>query len=274
MGASPSLRPLSAQRHGGWYWQRGWGYGHAGAWALVPITRRELPRAVGAFPLAFVYTGDRPVLHGVLGAEANRSAFVDARARWQGSYVPAYLRGYPFYLMESGVGRHVVAVDESAQALQADAYTGEPLFDETGRPTPGLQRVIDFLGELARSRVQTDRACQVLEEAGVLTEWSLRLDIGGGRVKRLAGLYRVDEPRLNALEADALQRLRDTGALGLAYAQLLSVDQRRRLEALVKARAREQHLPEAEAVFGEPDLEQQIDWDQLDFDDENAAPGD
>lgn len=269
MRSAASLKPLAASRHRGLYWQRARGYRHAATRALVPITRRELPRAVGAFPLAFSYTGDRPVLHAVLGAEPGRSAFVDTRGRWRGAYVPAYLRAHPFYLAERDRDRHVVAVDESAEELAADAYTGEALFDEADQPTAALQRVIDFLGSVARSRVQTDRAAQALEEAGVLAEWRLELHVGGEQPQRLGGLYRIDEPRFNALDAGSLQRLRDTGALGLAYAQLLSADQRRRLEALAKARSREQHLPEAEAVFGEPDLEAQIDWDQLDFGDES-----
>ncbi|MBK5935896.1 SapC family protein [Halorhodospira halophila] len=269
MSSVASLKPLAAGRHRDRFWQRARGYQHAATRALVPITRRELPRAVGAFPLAFAYTGERPVLHAVLGAEPKRSVFVDAKGRWRGPYVPAYLRAHPFYLAERDPDRHVVAVDESAEELGADAYTGEALFDETGTPTPALQRVIDFLGALARSRVQTDRACQALEEAGVLVEWPLSLNLGKEKPQRFGGLYRVNEPRLNALDAEGLQQLRDAGALGIAYAQLLSADQRRRLEALAQARSREQHLPEAEAVFGEPDLEAQIDWDQLNFGDED-----
>ncbi|MCG5531446.1 SapC family protein [Halorhodospira halochloris] len=270
MTSAGSLKPLAAGPHGGYFWQRARGYQHAATRALAPITRRELPRAVGAFPLAFVYTDEWPVLHAVLGAEPKRSAFVDGRGRWRGPYVPAYLRAHPFYLAENGRDRHVVAVDESAEELAGDAYTGEALFDETDAPTPALARVIDFLGALARSRVQTDRAAQALEEAGVLAEWRLALDLGGEKPQRLSGLYRVDESRLNALDAASLQRLRDTGALGLAYGQLLSAEQRRRLEALARTRAREQKLPEADAVFGEPDLERQIDWDRLDFGDEES----
>lgn len=271
MTSAASLKPLAAGRHRAYFWQRARGYRHAANRSLVPITRRELARAVAAFPLAFSYVADRPVLQAVLGAEPRRSAFVDAQGRWRGPYVPAYLRVHPFYLTESGQDRHVVAVDESAEELAADAYTGEALFDETDTPTPTLQRVIDFLRALARSRVQTDRACQALDEAGVLAEWRLELNAGGTQPQRLGGLYRIDEPRLNALEPEAFTRLRDTGALAVAYAQVFSADQRRRLEALAKARSLEQHLPEVEAVFGEPDLEQQIDWDQLDFGDERQS---
>lgn len=264
-----ALKPLAAERHRAWYWQRAQGYHHAADRASVPITRRELPRAVGAFPLAVRYIGERPVLHAILGAEPGRSAFVDPRGRWQGPYVPAYLRAHPFYLAERGGDRHVVAVDESADALQADAYTGEALFDAVDSPTPALQQVIDFLKAVGRSRVGTDRACRALESARVLCEWPLQLQIGEQSLQ-LGGLYRVDEKRLAALDAAAMAQLRDAGALEVAYGQLLSRGQCRRLEALVGARRREAQLPETEAVFSEPDLEQQIDWDQLDLGEDDA----
>ncbi|MFW6380351.1 MAG: SapC family protein, partial [Halorhodospira sp.] len=102
--------------------------------------------------------------------------------------------------------------------------------------------------------------------------WPLELHLGE-QPQRLGGLYRVDEARLNALEGAALERLRDAGALPIAYAQLLSTGQRRRLEALAQVRQREQQLPGAEQVFGATDLEQRIDWDALDFDDDSPGQG-
>lgn len=259
-----SLKPLSAERHRHYYWRRVRGYHHAAERVTMPVTLRELSQAVGAFPLAFLYRGDRPILHAILGAESERSAFVDASGRWRAPYIPAFLRGHPFYLAQQGSDRYVVAVDESAAALSEDPQKGEALFDDQGKPTQALQRLIDFFGQLARNRVLTDRAAQALAQAGVLDEWPLTLDLGNTQPRRLAGLYQVNEARLNALDPGDLQRLRDTGALALAYAQVMSRAQRRRLETLAQMSLRERYLPEAEAIFGEPDLEAQIDWERLD----------
>ncbi|MCG5548682.1 SapC family protein [Halorhodospira halochloris] len=212
MTQKSSLKPLSSNRHRDTYWQRARGYFHAAENHLVPVTSRELPRAVGAFPLVITYQKSGPILQALLGVESGRSAFVDSRGRWRGGYVPAYLGAYPFYLVETAQDKHVVAVDEASAALQADAYIGQPLFTADDKPTPQLQKVIDFLGQVARNRALTDRACRSLDEAGILEPWPLELDIGN-QPRRFSGLYRVSEKQLHGLEGAALQVLRDTGAL-------------------------------------------------------------
>ena len=52
------------------------------------------------------------------------------------------------------------------------------------------------------------------------------------------GLYRIDEAALNALPDDAFMPLRKTGALPLAYAQLLSMNQLALLPKAAEVQAR------------------------------------
>ena len=141
---------------------------------------------------------------------------------------------------------------------------------EEGEPAATVQRSIDFLGRVARSRRSTDRAAEALAAEGVIERWPAQVRIDG-KPRRLGGLYHASERALNGLDPEALSRLRDAGALGIAYAQLLSARALRTLEQAVAAREQEQRaqLP-AEAVFSDAPLEDRIDWDALDFGDEGA----
>ncbi len=270
MSASSTWQALSKTQHRERFWQRARGYLHAVDRGLVPLAARELSRAVGAFPLAF--QGDPPRLVAVLGLWPDRNAFVDSQGRWRGGYVPAHLRAYPFGLTASGRDNYQVVVDTAAEALQADRYTGDPLFTAEGEATKALQPVLDFLRQLAQAQIVTDRACEALAEHGLLSAWQPQVQVEG-QTYRLTGLEHVDEQRLNACSGEALVALRETGALSLAYSQLLSRGQLKALAQQAEARAREAQVPGAEQIFGEPDLEARIDWDALDLGDDPPEQG-
>ena len=261
---------LSKTQHRDRFWQRPRGYHHAADRGLVPLTARELSRAVGAFPIAF--QSDPPRLVAVLGLWPDRNAFVDGQGRWRGGYVPAHLRCYPFRLVAQGPQNYQVVVDTASEALQADRYTGDPLFTAEGEATEAFQPVLDFLRQLAQAQIATDQACQALAEHGLLSAWQPKVQVGD-QTYRLTGLAHVDEQQLNACSGETLVALREAGALSLAYAQLLSQGQLKTLAQQAEARAREAKVPGAEQIFGEPDLEARIDWDALDLGDDEGQGG-
>lgn len=61
-----------------------------------------------------------------------------------------------------------------------------------------------------------------LQNAGVLEPWEIKVKKGDG-IQSVEGLYRVNEGKLNKLPAEEFMLLRDSGALVLAYCQLLSI---------------------------------------------------
>lgn len=260
------LQPLSARRHGSLRWRRARSYAFAEGRAVVPVVASELPRAAGSFPLAFTPRGEGFTLSAVLGIEPEHNLYVRPDGRWRGSYVPAYLRGHPFYLAEAEGSRRVVAVDESSDLLTEDDPEGEPVFDAEGKPTEASQPVIDFLERVARSRAATERACRALAEHGLIEPWSVSVADAEGRSRRLEGLYRVREAALGGLGGEALAELRDRGALRVAYAQVLAQSQIRRLTTLARQHAREasRRSPandiDFSQIFGEDDG-LRFEWD-------------
>jgi hypothetical protein len=222
----PAYAVVSRQTHAGKGWRRYDGYGFAAGEALLPLVGAEFARAAVAMPIAFVGQDGvfRPMA--VLSLVPGRNLFVGPDGKWLGGYVPAVLRGHPFALHRpAGSDQAVLCVDE-ASGLVVDAATpgAEPFFDADGAPAPPVKAVLDFLVQIDANRSATGRAVAALAAAEALTPWSLEVETPEGR-KAVAGLFRVDEARLNALDGETFLGLRAAGALPLAYAQLLSMGQ-------------------------------------------------
>ena len=130
----PQLHPLSTTRHATIRWQRFTSYAFAGNQAVVPLAMAELPRAVGTLPIAFTATATGCQLVSVLGQEPGRNLFIAADGSWRGHYVPAQLRGHPFYLAPSGNGRYRVAIDEASGLVgETGGEALNPALESTGK---------------------------------------------------------------------------------------------------------------------------------------------
>lgn len=157
----------------------------------------------------------------VLGLRARENLFIGEDGTWQGRYVPAFVRRYPFVLAELPGQSLAVCIDEACEGVN-DAE-GEPLFDAQGQDTPFLRNALDFLAACQREHLRTDAFCQRLEQAGLLTEMNARADLVDGRSFSVQGLLVVDEKKLLALpDAQALALFR-AGELGLVTMHLLSL---------------------------------------------------
>lgn len=263
-----ALKPLSPQRHGSFHWRRAPDWRFAETLTTVPITAMEVQRAMGHLPLAFMPRGDGFAFAALLSVDNERNALVDAKGRWQGDHVPGYLGTYPFRIVETEDGRQVVAVDEDSGLVGAAIQGGEPLFQDDGQPTPTVQRAVEFLGRLAKSRMATDRACARLAEHGLIEPWPLEVDTPKGK-RNLRGLHRINNTALDALDPETLAALRDSGALSLAYAQLLSANGIAQLRKQARTRTREaeqtqRQTPTEAELFPGVDDGLQFDWDALD----------
>ena len=228
----PELSAVSVERHGHYHWQRPGSWAFARDRALVSLLGGELARACSAFPIAFTHdsAGYTPVA--VLGLEPARNLYVAADGSWLVGYIPRALRNAPFAIATLEDGTRALCVDE-ALGLAAD---GEAFFDSDGHKTDALEKVVEELRAQERNRAATQRACAELAALEMIEPWPAEVDTANGRL-RLEGLYRASEPALKALSPEALRRLRDAGALSLAYCQMISAQHLPTLGRLADAHA-------------------------------------
>lgn len=199
-------------------------YRFAAKKVLVPLTLGEFAVSGHRFPIVFSRFQDSIGTYALLGLAPDENLFVDATGRWQGDYVPAQLRHYPFFLGKTGDGeqKFVLCVDEDS-AFLADAG-GAPLFDKKGGYSPGLQKLIAAINEYQKAALITEQFCNLLAEKNLFVPFDLKIDKGKGAEVNLGGLLRVAEEKLNGLDPREFVELRDKGWLPLIYMHFFSLN--------------------------------------------------
>lgn len=266
---NPTIVPVSLDRHGQKWFRKFTSYGFAAGDTITPLVAAELAKATVSFPVAFHKQGEDTTLVAVLGIEPGCNLFVAPDGRWVGSYVPARLRSFPFILAMTPDNRQVLCIDEQS-GLVVDQPDNERFFEDDGQPTTAMRAIADFLMKVHENRIMTDKACGTIERLGLLEPWTFVV-AGEQGPRNVTGLWRVNESRLNQLSDTDFIELRRTGALALAYGQLMSMGHLALLERLATLRVQLRKQASAplpdnlDRIFegtGASD-EIQIDWSQF-----------
>jgi hypothetical protein len=189
---------------------------------FVPLTAVELYDTARDYPIVFAGGEDAsPVA--ILGVRSGENLFVDANGRWaEGTYVPAFLRRYPFVLAGDGqTSEYTVCLDESYAGLSETE--GTRLFDEQGKESELVSEVVGLLKNFLTEAERTRRFVERLIELGLLTVQSMQIQDRNGRKYALQDFRTVDEKKLRELGNDVLGELHRSGYLGCIYAHLVSL---------------------------------------------------
>lgn len=226
--------PISKTEHAAKTWRRPKDYAFAAKEALVPVVGLEVGSAALNMALAFVKHENIVQLVAVLGPQPGVNLFVGHDGKWLGSYIPGAFRSFPFRLARVEGRQEMALCIEEGHLGSGD----DPVYDGSGNLSRQVGESVNFLNAFEKSRQQTLFAAKALDEAGLLTPWSIKVRTPDGKEGAFGGIYRIDEPALNALDEAAFLKLRKVGALPIAYAQLLSIPRLEVLTRLSEFRAR------------------------------------
>ncbi len=189
----------------------------------IPLAAVEFFDTAREYPIAFTgQEGGALFPIALLGVRQNENLFVGADGRWEGRYIPAFVRRYPFVLAEKqDADDFNVYLDEAYAGF--GAVDGERLFTDAGEQTPFLKQALEFLsnyqGEIRRTRLFVERL-QALE---LLIPRVLEVVRNSQPPMVLQGFSVVDEQRLMALSDAQLIELARSGFLAWIYAHLMSL---------------------------------------------------
>lgn len=250
----PQYMAISKKHHADKSWTRFDSYQFAAKDNLAPLVGAEVAKAVLALPMAFIKQQDNFVLVAVLSLTPGQNMFVAPNGQWLGAYVPSVFRGYPFRLARAeGRDDLILCIDEDS-GLISDTE-GEPFFDENGELSQQVKNVLDFLSQIEQNRIVTQQAVSALAEAGVITEWNLKVKTDEQETP-ITGLYVVDEAKLNTLDDPEFLKLRQAQALPIAYAQLLSmanISVFEKLRQLHEQQNQQARTVDTSSIFGDDD---------------------
>lgn len=229
--------PVSAARHRDVAIARHRDFRFACAATAVPVTTAELATASDEYAVVFVGEGEEVAMATILGVRDGENLFVDAEGRWQGRYVPAFVRRYPFVFAGGGEGeRLTLCLDEACEAVNREGR-GERLFDRAGERTSYLANLLDFMQRYQAALQRTRAFAKRVDELGLLRNVQAQLQLGDAGRIGLRGFRTVDRERLKALPTETVQELFAADGLEALYLHLASLRHLRRLGELAATRA-------------------------------------
>lgn len=196
-------------------------YDFARSVRAVPLTLGELPAAQKHFPVVFADL-EHPIPLAVLGAADDVNLFVDENGFWeQQTYVPAYVRCYPFALAPRSDDEFAVVIDRAADCI---TDSPEQPFFENDKVTPQTQTLIDFCGQYDAETKLVAQFGLRLKELGLLAAQQVSTKSPGGGEQTMVSYVAVDSDKLNELDEGVVKELFDTGYLAGVLAHLFSLE--------------------------------------------------
>lgn len=218
------LTPLYAQEHGAKGVAGARDFSFAANVGYAPLTADEFAQAQRFFPI--VFTRETPATPVALfSAQRTANDFVDDKGAWRdGTYIPGYLRRYPFHLVrrKAGDDERILCADLSSSTLVDDVEDKDRMLFVDGKPGPAASRALEFCKAYEVATERTRRAVAELEDLDLLQDSAIEAEVKG-RKMRVDGFRIVSEVKMRELGDETLAGLAKRGALAPIYAHLFSL---------------------------------------------------
>ena len=195
----------------------------------------EFFEACKNYPIVFT-SGEIPLPVVIVGLE-QQNYFVDSNKKWkENTYIPAYVRKYPFAFMTSAqTNEFILCVDEAASQFKPNGGKDTmPLFNDKG-PSDLTKTALEFCGAFQSEIQATELFCKALQDEGLLMPMRSDAKLQSGREVSIAGFQVVDEKKLQALPDEKVLDFFKKGWLPVLYASLMSTSNWKRLADMAGA---------------------------------------
>ena len=199
----------------------------------IPVSYTEFGIACRDFPLVFTTTdgGTTFVAIAVLGMANAENLFLRDGAWDTSVYLPAYIRRYPFCMARVTLD----SVEQADRLVCVErsylADDGERMFDDAGAPTERWNMINKLLNDYEADLERSREMCPILSDYSLLEPFTMQATLKDSGPMNLGGMYRVEEKKLEFLNAAQHKNLIKKGIMGRIYAHLLSLDNFGRLLA-------------------------------------------
>lgn len=218
--------PLNASAHGGKGLRRPIDFRFAANAHAVVVHAEEFRLASAHYPIVFA-DDESAVPIAVLGHGQGRNLFVDATGAWErDTYIPAYVRRYPFINGRGKTESEVVLYVDTTSDLfvdMTDNPDAEPLFVD-GQPSERSKHALDFCVAFQAQAPVTSAFVDEIKSRDMLERRNVRVDLQGGAQRQLTGLRVVSEKAYNDLPDDVWLEWRKRGWVSLVHWHWASMD--------------------------------------------------
>lgn len=216
-----SPEPLDFKRHKGLGVGGSGDFGFAQAANAVMLTAMEFALASRSYPVVFA-AGEDPMPLAVLGIRNQENLFVENGVWTPHTYIPAYIRRYPFAFLESQDQKSLIlCVDVDADAIQKNGAV--TFFDEKGEPSEFTRKALEFCRAFQIQFNMTRQLSALLKQHDLLVSRQADITTPSGEKAAIKDFLVVDEEKLNALPDEAFLELRKAGVLPALHFHLMSL---------------------------------------------------
>ncbi|MFA7083821.1 MAG: SapC family protein [Arcobacteraceae bacterium] len=201
---------------------------------FIPVIATEAALVGATFPIVFTAEENSSLVSILaLGGEC---LAINEEGKWITSYVPSFLRKYPFSLANTKENpeQKVILIDEDSNLFSKTK--GEALFNEDKEKTQALDNAINYLTSHENQIVITKNVAKLISDSGILED--REISVGEGEEKKVLvnGFKVVDKEKLNALSDDILADWVRKGIINLIEAHLKSLENIQTLFDITQAR--------------------------------------
>jgi len=196
----------------------------------IPLAISEFEIAASTYPIVFS-GGDDPAALAITGFSEGENLFVDEDSQWdKRSYIPAYVRKYPFLFLESDDGENFTLCIEKNNL--ADDAAGSPLFED-GEPADLVKQNLEFCTNFHASWALTKKFVTDLTDLDLLVERRADIQLPNNANLSLRGFMVVDREKYEQLAASVLAELPRAYIFAI-HCHLISLSRWQNLLALTK----------------------------------------
>lgn len=211
---------LSHQKHRELSLQEVGTFNFAAKLNAAPLMGPEFIRAQHAYPI--VFTTHEPILPiAVLAMRDHDNQFLDEQGKWRAlTYIPAYIRRYPFIFMErdqDGQRQFVLAANMDPDFLAPG--TQRPLF-EGENPSPLLKRALEFCQIFQAQYEETLQFTKALQEHQLLEPRGITITRPDRPRREVGGFQLIVPERLSTLPEATVAAWHQRGWLSWIYFHL------------------------------------------------------
>ena len=216
--------PISKERHLDWSVKSGKDYSFSNNVNSLPLMAVEFLNAASEYTIVFVgnqETGN--IVPAAIVGLGNENLYLTEAGDWKASYIPAFVRRYPFVFAGNQAGDTLtLCIDEDFEGCNQEGR-GERLFDAEGEQTQYLKGTLEFLQEYQAQFQRTQLFCKRLSEFGLLEPMQASLSLPSGQKTTLDGFMGINREKLKELTGEQLSQLNALDELELIYLHLQSV---------------------------------------------------
>lgn len=194
---------------------------------MVPVVISEFSKLIVHFPIVITKNTEtrRFACVALLGFEEGENLFWESNT-WSGIYTPLNIARQPFFVGTEKGKDPAVCINIESDCIvnkNQEKGKGKALFDKQGKDTEFLLQFKGMLADLIEGEAHTSALIQALLDFDLLTQIQLEITFEDQSSKQIAGLYTVDEEKLENLVEEEFAVLRRQGMLKPIYIMIASI---------------------------------------------------